>query len=346
MAERQIVAMGPAGLEAYRTEVDGQVKALLGSAGENRDEEALRTVEGRYFLSTWGDEAVFALGCLYLDRHQYARARRLFGRLLRTYPDLTVPREQVLLRLAVACRRSDDPEGARTAWQELERLGTKRLSPEALAAVRREMQAPPPRAAAPAARCSYDVGTMPELAEDRIQTPSDLWVPVWQQPLTLLPPKVPGRYFGVNTEASAPQQAEEALRKQVQTRWEQSTWVPSGSVLVDGKDLFLKSNATLVCLDAETGKVRWETPLPPEPEEKRIGFSFSTHPTFMDMPRTPVEVLVFGARIGKAVWPRGDSDRQRQEGPDGVRATAEGQSARRLRPEDRQGRLAPRPDPG
>jgi len=301
MAERQIVAMGPAGLEAYRTEVDGQVKALLGSAGENRDEEALRTVEGRYFLSTWGDEAVFALGCLYLDRHQYARARRLFGRLLRTYPDLTVPREQVLLRLAVACRRSDDPEGARTAWQELERLGTKRLSPEALAAVRREMQAPPPRAAAPAARCSYDVGTMPELAEDRIQTPSDLWVPVWQQPLTLLPPKVPGRYFGVNTEASAPQQAEEALRKQVQTRWEQSTWVPSGSVLVDGKDLFLKSNATLVCLDAETGKVRWETPLPPEPEEKRIGFSFSTHPTFMDMPRTPVEVLVFGDRIGKAV---------------------------------------------
>ncbi len=308
MAEQEIVAMGPAGLEAYRTEVDGQVKALLDSPAENRDVEALRTVESRYFLSTWGDEAAFTLGCLYLDRHQYARARRLFGRLLRTYPDLTVPREQILLRLAVACRRSGDPAGARAAWQDLERLETTHLSPEVLAAVRREMQAPAQETAAPPSRSSHVVGPMPELAEDRIPTPSDLWVPLWQRLLALLPSKVPGRYFGADDDAdddagkkASTQRAEQVLREQVQTRWEQSNWAPSGSVLVDGRDLFVKSNARLVCLDAETGKVRWETALPPKPEKKQARFSFSTHNVSVEGPRTPVEMLVFGDRIGKAV---------------------------------------------
>lgn len=305
-AERMIVETGPEALKTYRTEVDGLVRALVGERAETSDEEALRTIESRYFLSTWGDEAAFTLGCLYLDHHQYARARRLFGRLLRVYPDLTVPRGAILLRLAVACSRSDDRDGARSALEELDRLGSSGLDADVLAAVRRDVDRPGSRAVdVQAARRSCDVAHVPDLAADGGEGLAGLWVAMWDKPLDLVPPSIPSRYFGINTKTPGAE-VEEALRRQIQIRWEQTEWVPAGSALVDGTDVFVKSSGQLICLDADTGQVRWATPQPPEPQASSVGFSFSGHRISRDQPQTPAEFLAFGDRIGKAVSLIGD----------------------------------------
>jgi len=305
-AERMILEMGPDALRTYRTEVDGQVLALVGENAATGDETALKTVERRYFLSTLGDEAAFRLGCLYLDHHQYARARRLLARLLKVYPDLTVPRPAILLRLAVACDRSEDPDGARSALEELDRLGPGGLSADAVAAVRGDLARPGSRAEpVQAARRSCDVARVADLAADGDEKPAGLWVSMWDKPLDLLPPSVPTRYLGIGSKASGPE-VEETLRGQIQQRWEQTEWVPAGSVLIDGPDVLVKSAGQLLCLDADTGQVRWATPKPPDVENRSIRFSFSRHRVGPDQPQTPAEFLVFGDRIGKAVGLVGD----------------------------------------
>jgi len=305
-AERMIIEMGPEALRTYRTEVDGQVLALVGEKADCGDEAALRTVESRYFLSSLGDEAAFRLGCLFLDHHQYARARRLLTRLLRVYPDLTVPREAILLRLAVACDRSEDADGAQAALSELDRLGLGGLSAEAVAAVRRDLARPGLHAGAvQAARRSCDVVRVADGALAAGEAPAGLWVSTWAKPLGLLPPSIPARYLGIGSRTAKPE-AEELLRSQIQQRWEQTEWVPAGSALIEGSDVFVKSAGQLFCLDADTGEVRWVTPKPPEAQNRAVGFSFSRHRIGPDQPQTPAEFLVFADRIGKAVGLIGD----------------------------------------
>ena len=315
MAERLIARMGPEGLAAYRTEVDGEVRALVGSLQENRDEETLQTIETRYFLSTAGDEAAFTLACLYLDSHQYARARRLLGRLVRQYPDSSLLRGEVLLRLAVACHRCGDPGGARAAWKELERLGTPGPSPEVVAAVRAEVDAPVARpAAGPVARRTAVVEVAPDLPDTHVQGPRGLWVPVWQRPLAIIPAGIPARYLGLSQKSDVAE-VEQRLREQLRGRWDQSDWVPVGSVLVDGQDLFVRSSATLMCLDAATGNPRWKTLPPPEPEGTQVGFSFHPQIRGTNAPRTVPEVLAFADQISKAVSVVGDRVYQVEDHP-------------------------------
>ena len=307
IAERTIVDMGPEGLSAYRTEVDGQVKALLAPAGADRDVAVLRAVESRFFLSSRGDEAAFALASLYLDQHACARARRLLVRLADVYPDLSVPRGQVLLRLALACQRSGDASGARAAWDRLEALERPGVAPEVLAAVRAEVAVPPPRRpAASVARRTVAIQPAPALPAAHVRSPGELWVPVWQRPLDMLPAGIPSRYLGVRQADEAANVAE-ALREQLRGRWEESAWVPAGRVLIDGENLFVKSNAALLCLDTATGRIRWQTPVPEEPEQKSSGFSFHCRVTTSGRPQSPVDILAFADEISKAVSVIGDT---------------------------------------
>ncbi|MFO8012864.1 MAG: PQQ-binding-like beta-propeller repeat protein [Phycisphaerae bacterium] len=307
IAERTIIAMGPEGLEAYRTEVDGQVKALLAPAGAERNDEVLHAVESRFFLSSRGDEAAFALGCLYLDRHEYARARRLLSRLADLHPDPSMARGQVLLRLALACHRSGDVKGARAAWARLETLDAPGVPAEALAAVRDEVAAPVPRSAArPSTLRTACLRPSTALPAEHMQGPRSLWVPVWQRPLDILPTGIPGRYLGVNSRTDETD-VMQRLREQLGGQWQQSTWVPAGSVLIDGENVLVKSNATLLCLDAATGDRRWETRAPEEPEQKATGFSVHARVTTSSRPRSPLDILAFADEISKAVSVLGDT---------------------------------------
>jgi hypothetical protein len=108
--ERTLAKLPPEGLRVYRITADGEAKAILANA-ENQ-EEALSEVVRRYFVSSYGDDAAYQLGCLALDRYDFIGASRMFTKVLQLHPDPSVPESDLLLRLAVASARVGDKPSA------------------------------------------------------------------------------------------------------------------------------------------------------------------------------------------------------------------------------------------
>ncbi len=72
----QIARLPAEGLAAYRRRVDPAVEKLYREGLASRDEGLLRRVVDESFCSSWGDDALMALGELALERGDYASARR------------------------------------------------------------------------------------------------------------------------------------------------------------------------------------------------------------------------------------------------------------------------------
>ena len=100
--EQTIANLPPAGLRTYRVTADGEAQALLSGAETKDLEEALTQVTTRYFLSSHGDDAAYRLACLRMDRFDFVGASRLLAKVLNQSPDSNIPREDLLLRMAVA----------------------------------------------------------------------------------------------------------------------------------------------------------------------------------------------------------------------------------------------------
>jgi hypothetical protein len=64
------------GLSAYRRRVDRLAERLYREGRAGRDERLLRRVVNEFFCSSWGDDALLALGELALERGDYEAARR------------------------------------------------------------------------------------------------------------------------------------------------------------------------------------------------------------------------------------------------------------------------------
>ncbi len=98
----------------YRIGVDAKVRELVcgggvwSEVGECRDARVLRWVVRDYFLSSYGDEAAYMLGCLLLDRYDFQGARRELRRIVEVYPDSTVDEGELLMRLGLANARLGD----------------------------------------------------------------------------------------------------------------------------------------------------------------------------------------------------------------------------------------------
>jgi len=300
VAERLLAGLGPAGLDAYRMEADGQAKALLGTVTSSRDAEALRTVVRQYFLSSYGDDAAYLLASLHLDQHDFAQARRLLRRVLAEHPDPSVPRADLLLRLALACRRCGDAEGAQAAWKQLA-AGPSRLSPEALKAVEAEVA----KGAADATPGQDTVhpthrGLFPALPTSAIEMPRGMCIPTWQHAMPMVPPDLPPNMFGQMDERTVA-----ALKDRIVGRWESSGAVPSGYALLRDGAAFLKSQGMLTCLDAATGAVRWQTKPPPAPSGNNPPRVHIQH--FPHLGQThPLETLHFDDQMGRAMRIIGD----------------------------------------
>src|SRR5258708_34589547 len=84
----QIARLPAEGLAAYRRRVDGSAERLYRDGLANRDEGVLRRVVDESFCSSWGDNALMALGELALERGDYATARRSWEQ---TSPLLSAP---------------------------------------------------------------------------------------------------------------------------------------------------------------------------------------------------------------------------------------------------------------
>ncbi len=306
VAERLLAGLGAAGLDAYRMEADGQAKALLGTVATSRDEEALRTVVRHYFMSSYGDDAAYLLGCLYLDEHDFSKARRLLRRVLTEHPDPSVPRADTLMRLALACRRCGDMEGARAAWKQLAAAGPQQLSSEASKAVEAELAkdareaAPSLDAVRPTAR-----GLCPPLPANLFESPRSLGIPAWRHITGVVPRDLPPNSFGQMSEADA-----EALKSRMFGRWENSPLIPSNYALARDGALLLRSQGTLTCLDPASGQVRWQT--------KTVAAQPVGNPQLaMHFMQTgqghPLEALQFDDQIGRAIRVIGDGVYQIEE---------------------------------
>lgn len=134
----QIAALPAEGLELYRALVDTQAEQAYRAAIELRDARRLERVVEQFFCSSWGDDALLALGDLRLEAGDAAAARAAWLRIHRppvlpessslpgvrrlTYPDSPLPPSDVAVRLAVASILEQDIERARSELSEFARL--------------------------------------------------------------------------------------------------------------------------------------------------------------------------------------------------------------------------------
>jgi hypothetical protein len=119
----------PEGLKEYRVKADAEARQLLAQAKGADEERALADIERRFFYSSLGDDAAYTLGCLMLDRFEFVAATRYFSKILAAHPDYiaktdtppSVPRGELMLRLAIAAARSGDGKTAKAVVEELKK---------------------------------------------------------------------------------------------------------------------------------------------------------------------------------------------------------------------------------
>lgn len=79
--QRLISRLPPPALAIYRSRVDGLAQAWLQDAIAERNEPLLEQITHQLFASTFGDDALLALGELALERGDYSAARRAWERI-------------------------------------------------------------------------------------------------------------------------------------------------------------------------------------------------------------------------------------------------------------------------
>lgn len=110
--ERMMARKGPEVLRTYRVTADAEAASWMAKAVGPQEEEALATVERRYFLSSQGDDAAFRLACLALDRYDFVTAQRLLAKIRAEHPDPSIPVAELAVRQAVVESRMGDRKAA------------------------------------------------------------------------------------------------------------------------------------------------------------------------------------------------------------------------------------------
>jgi hypothetical protein len=110
--EMMMAKLPAVALNTYRIMADGEAQGVLAEATPETEEQVLAKVVQRFFMSSMGDDAAYKLACLALDRHDFVGASRLLTKILKRFPDPSVPKGDLLLRLAVANARLGDKRGA------------------------------------------------------------------------------------------------------------------------------------------------------------------------------------------------------------------------------------------
>jgi cellulose synthase operon protein C len=124
---RQIAALPAEGLTAYRARADSLAEEWLEQGTESRDELLLRRVADQAFCSSAGDDALWALGEIALERGDYQAARAAWQQIRRetagqaalAYPDSSIELADVRARLALVSIREGDFERAEQEVAEL-----------------------------------------------------------------------------------------------------------------------------------------------------------------------------------------------------------------------------------
>jgi len=83
---RRFAAMPTEALAIYRGQVDGQAKQWFDDGSERHDEAVLRKIVDQFYCSSYGDEALWLLGEMALERGDYGAARSYWEQLIEMPP--------------------------------------------------------------------------------------------------------------------------------------------------------------------------------------------------------------------------------------------------------------------
>lgn len=317
--EQQLERMAreaPMGLKEYRIKADGEARELIAQAKGKDEEKALADVVRRFFYSSLGDDAAYALGNLMLDRYEFVAATRLFTNILQRHPDYTtasgtppsVPVREVLIRLAVSAARSGDVRTAKAASDELTKDGTTAKEPELLAWI------------AQAIKKGGDIDvvgtptgewltTLGSFARDGRMTglPADTqYTGVWQEKWIArfndqsfgmgmaqgnAQPQPMARRAMIRTEQPGTPAASssDGRRRNLSRKWESSDWSPTDSLLLHGGRVYFRAYDRVVAVDGRTGKSVFSSPSRVMPQVRPFQGSGAE------------EVLLFGDRASNTM---------------------------------------------
>jgi outer membrane protein assembly factor BamB/TolA-binding protein len=246
------------GLDMYRLSADAAATEVLAKAKGPNDTEALSKVVKQFFMSSQGDDAAFRLGCIYLDRHDFVGAIRVFEKIIRDYPDPSVSAEQIQMRLAVAYAYTGNILNATKAL-DAAKSAAGGTNTAALAQIESVIQNAEVMVAKSFGDGQWSMrhggplryGVMPSLPTDYLK--EDLKIK-WQ--FKIEPDKLydENNYLGkvfLGSELDS-DEAKDGTQKEknLWRRWALNGWRPAGElILVDGKVIF-KTGADLATWDA------------------------------------------------------------------------------------------------
>ena len=329
--ERTLSKLPPEALRTYRIAADGEAQAVLAAAGPDREEEALAEVVQRFFLSSQGDDAAYKLACLALDRHDFVGASRLLTRILDHHPDPSMPRGDLLLRLAVASGRMGDKATAEASLAQVASSPGVRPPSEVIDLVHEDVsQASTLASAAQGAtgadwhmelghpgRSGHMVGLPPEVTS---RTLSELWVQ--EYPLALSGPAGMNPYGGamgmgmggiVVFSGRMPRQpqVQAVSREDLVGQWRQHGWKPTPQLLFDGGRVYIKTPDRLVAYSTSDLGERpvwqslWRNQYELDGRSQMLAMMAMNYGNqqFLpaDQPKTPAEVMLFGDRVHQSM---------------------------------------------
>ena len=244
-AHRQIAALPPEGLRAYRLLHDGEARTCYHRAVEMHDETALREIVDRFLLTSVGDDAAMTLASWWLDEGRASPAIALLRELATIYPDPDVPRAAIEARLALAMGMAGQRQAARKTTEALVRTsqGAGPLQQRAM-----EIQA--------------GIGQLMPAAAG----PEPAWSMVMGGPQRtgLMPPVEPTLLDETPWRHRMPIERPGLLPK-LDAFQRTTRWLPVTQMVTNGQVVIINWAGRLIALDADTFEKIWETLAAPLP---------------------------------------------------------------------------------
>ncbi len=314
LVELELSSLPDSGLSEYRIGADADARAIL-AAGVNGsgDIAALTEVVRRFFISSLGDDAAWRLSGILMDEGDFIGARRLLDKIAHVHPDPSIPRGDLLVRLAMASARAGDGAGARDALAKIDQANGADLPESWLTTVKREAE-----------RGGPAVGTLGEAVEgwpmalgrasrDGIMagppgkpvTDQKLWT---EQPVFQFDYKVP-EMVSRNQMMGGNQQSSQS-RSEIVGRWETGGWSPTSQAILANGQVFFKTHNELRWYDLATRK------LVDKVEQEQIKVDANSRvwiqnyyygPQKPNWPTTQEEISHFGDRVARSMTLVGDT---------------------------------------
>lgn len=328
--ERTLSKLPPLALQTYRIAADGEAQAVLAAAGPEKEEEALAQVVRRFFLSSHGDDAAYKLACLALDRHDFVGASRLITRILENHPDPSIPKAELLLRLAVASSRMGDRQTAQQSLGALASVEGPRPTSDIVDFVTQDVQeaALASGLAGPAAKDWHmqlgnpsrtgHMTSLPPAATSR--TLSELWVQEYPLGMTaqgnpnmgwggMMMPAVVDFSGRVRNQPNPPTPVS---REEFISEWREHGWRPASQLLFDGGRVYIKAPDHLVAYStaAHDSRPVWKSLWRNQYELDGMSQMLAMMAMNMGLqgqlqgtnkPKSPAEVMLFGDRVHQSM---------------------------------------------